>query len=283
MADDGGAHAPSFARRLRDAVSDGDALSQLDVEVDALLPEWARDLSRVHWTPVAVATTAAVFLAGERGEAARIMDIGAGVGKFAVVAAATTGSQCIGIEQSARLVRVASMLAAQLGVSSAKFRRVNMARVGWKSAHGLYFFNPFAESFLDDGLLVDANATRRGWPTYVDNVRTALAKLYLMPFGTRVATFHGLGAEMPPGYEQVDAMPFPGGGMLRCYVRRSSRHVVRRFPHDFHSHPGLFDRRLDAPDPAAPAVATPAQTVSDPLSELAVQTKGRKQTRLSEP
>src|SRR4051794_37888374 len=53
---------------------------------DAVYPSWARQKSSLHWTPVHIAVRAATLLAERRG--ARLLDIGAGVGKFCIVAAA---------------------------------------------------------------------------------------------------------------------------------------------------------------------------------------------------
>jgi hypothetical protein len=85
-----------------------------------------------------------------------------------------------------------------------------------------------------------------------------------MPIGTRVATFHGMGAQLPPGYEQVDALRFDEG-MLRFYVRRNPR-LARLFPHDFHNNPGLFDKRLEPRQPS------PDSSRADPLAHLVAAT-----------
>lgn len=186
-----------------------------DDEVDAALPGWARALSTLHWTPVRVAQRAARFLVD--GRPAHVLDVGSGVGKFCAVGAATTGARFTGVERRPALVEAATRLAKALDVSDAHFVCGAMEDLDWSNFSGIYLFNPFGEHFLEAKERIDL-ATDPSWALYRQCIRAALTRLSLMPEGTRVVTYYGIGAAMPPGYALVDAEENESG-MLNCYVR----------------------------------------------------------------
>lgn len=220
-----------------------------DDEVDQLLPPWVSELSEVHWTPVAVAAAAAAFLTDDKRQSARVLDVGAGAGKFCVIGAASTGARFEGVERNPTLVGVALDLARALDVDSVDFHCAAMEQLDWQRYDGLYFFNPFGEYFIEDGSNI-LEGQPRGWPAYVHQVRTAIAKLYLMPPGTRVVTYHGLGATLPPGYDLVAAERY-GTGILRCYIRRDPLSLAPPHPpEDFFERPGIFEDPTAAMRPA---------------------------------
>jgi hypothetical protein len=82
------------------ALHAGDSVS--DEEFDRLLPTWARNVSGLHFTPVRVARRAAELLVARAG--ARVLDVGAGVGKLCIVGALTTQGSFVGVEQRGHLV-----------------------------------------------------------------------------------------------------------------------------------------------------------------------------------
>src|SRR5258708_7840111 len=90
-----------------------------DGAFDAVYDDGIRALSEQHWTPVAVAERAArlLALAGAR----RILDVGAGAGKFCIVGALCTGAEFVGVERREGLVRVARRAASDLRASRATF------------------------------------------------------------------------------------------------------------------------------------------------------------------
>lgn len=59
-----------------------------DSVFNELYPEHIKAVAERHWTPVAVARMAAAYLAEEPG--VKVLDIGAGAGKFCLVGAAST-------------------------------------------------------------------------------------------------------------------------------------------------------------------------------------------------
>src|ERR1043165_3820474 len=74
-----------------------------DEVFDSLYPVYVRELSEIHWTPLDVIKVAARFLAPN--ENARVIDIGAGVGKFCIAGSHYTKGSFIGIEQRKNFVR----------------------------------------------------------------------------------------------------------------------------------------------------------------------------------
>lgn len=174
-----------------------------DERFDALLPPWARELSRHHWTPVAVAKRAAELLAVRHGM--RVLDVGAGVGKFCLVGASTTGGIFVGVEQRARLVEVARAIAQRCGVDRCSFVHGNMLDFEWSGFDGLYLFNPFAEQLpasapIDEAVPRSARRYRR----YVRFVEEKLAEARQR---TRLVTYHGFGGRVPPGWRAIVREP----------------------------------------------------------------------------
>src|SRR3569832_550400 len=80
-----------------------------DTDFDALVPLELRHLSNLHWTPANVAVRAAQLLAPEPD--ARVLDIGAGIGKLCIVGALATRARWAGVEHQAVLVAAAERLA----------------------------------------------------------------------------------------------------------------------------------------------------------------------------
>jgi precorrin-6B methylase 2 len=189
-----------------------------DAQFDALYPPWARRPGRIHWTPVEVARRAAQLLVTHPGT--RVLDVGAGVGKFCMVAALTTPGVFYGIEQRRHLVKLAKEIAAQLGISNARFLPGNMTTLDWRSFDAFYLYNPFSENI--PGLLdpIDETVELKGslYARYIEFVREQLA---MTGVGTRVVTFHGYGGGLPPAYEMVSDERC-GNGHLELWVKTSA-------------------------------------------------------------
>jgi hypothetical protein len=169
-----------------------------DAEFDTLYPDWARGLSRYHWTPVAVARHAAHWLVDRPGR--RVLDVGSGVGKFAIIGALVTEGDFYGVEQRKYFLDTAQSVAGRLGASRATFLHGNMMAVDWKMFDAFYLYNPFVENL---GLLQPIDETTDLRPefysTYVEFVRHQLVSAAI---GSRVVTYHGFGGNMPSGYQR---------------------------------------------------------------------------------
>ena len=169
-----------------------------DVDFDLVYPDWVRRLSARFWTPVTVAMRAAELLVGGD-DGCRVLDVGAGPGKFCLVGALTTGAAFYGIEQRPGLVDIARETARAHGVRRVTFAAGNMTRLNWAEFDGFYLFNPFTEHRAPRGWQIDDSIKLR--PHYTSRyVRAVFDKLRDTRRGARVVTYHGFGGEMPPEY-----------------------------------------------------------------------------------
>jgi len=187
------------------------------MEFDRVYPHAIRAISRRHWTPVAVARRAAQLLrhAGAR----RVLDVGSGVGKFVLVAAASTPEVTfVGIEQRVRLVEVARTAQLRLRLPNASFVCGEAGDTPWLGFDGLYFFNPFVENlFARDDRIDDALEMTE--ERFDRDVQRTEASLRGAPMGTAVVTYHGMGARIPGCYVPVRTER-AGSDFLRLWVKR---------------------------------------------------------------
>jgi predicted RNA methylase len=168
----------------------------VDVEFDDVFPLHARRVSRVHWTPVEVATRAARLLVNRDG--ATILDVGAGVGKFCIVAAATVRARVRGIEHRRGLVDIARTAASRVGVD-VDFVHGTLEDEDASQVDGVYLFNPFAENLSAPRDRLDRtveHSLERFWR----DVGTTERFLRAARAGTRVVTYCGFGGSMPEDY-----------------------------------------------------------------------------------
>ena len=139
----------------RSALVRGEPLT--DADFDLVYPLTIRKASRRFWTPLATARRAATLLADAG--ARSVLDVGSGVGKFALVAAATSPRlHVVGVEQRAQLVQVARYARTRLALENASFLHGNVTGLPWHDYDGLYFYNSFAENLFDPSDWLDANA-----------------------------------------------------------------------------------------------------------------------------
>jgi len=174
-----------------------------DAAFDDLLPLGLQLKSSVHFTPIDVARHAARLLAPRPGML--VLDVGAGVGKFCLAAAlALPLASFVGAEWRPHLVSFARRIASEVRQTNARFVEVDALDLDWSHYDAFYFYNPFGEQLFDDELALDRtiDLDAINFVRYVTAVRHRLAQARL---GTRVVTYHGYGAPIPPGYELMRA------------------------------------------------------------------------------
>ena len=195
-----------------------------DADFDAVYPLGIRHVSATFWTPVAVAMRAAELLVAS--PASRILDVGSGVGKFCIVGASVTGATFAGIEQRAHLVRVAEWAAKRLAVDTAHFASGTFEAIDVRPFDGIYLFNPFEENRwrFHDQLDWTVELSERRFEEDVDRAERLLDRARI---GTRVATYHGFGGEMPASYRHVHREPHRTGH-LDLWVKEAVRRPLRR-------------------------------------------------------
>jgi SAM-dependent methyltransferase len=205
--------------RADHAVSARDSHS-VDVAFDAVYPPCIRAISRRFWTPVEVARCAAELF--RQAGARHVLDVGAGVGKFVLVAAATAPEvQFVGVEHREHLVAIARGAQARLQVRNAFFmvgEAVEMLAHGFQ---GFYFFNPLAENLFEDGDQID-DAVELTESRFLRDVLRVERALRAAPLGTTIVTYHGLSARMPACYRLAE-QERAGSDWLRLWVKRLKR------------------------------------------------------------
>jgi len=170
-----------------------------DEDFDAYLPPGPRLASRQYWTPVAVATLTAHWLA--RVGARWVLDVGSGCGKLCVVGAIASELSFVGLEQRLNLVRIARKLAHRFGVDDrATFRHGALGDVAFEQFDALYFYNPFGENVFAEEEHLDTNVALTP-ERFQDDIRQMESVLGRMPVGSHVVSYHGFGGRIPDTYE----------------------------------------------------------------------------------
>jgi len=171
-----------------------------DKVFDKQYPQYVRILASRHWTPLSVARKAAKFLAAENG--VRVLDIGSGVGKFCITAAwHHPHSYFYGVEQRSHLVYYAEKLKMMLALDNVEFRKANFTQLDFRNYDHFYFYNSFYENLVGTDKIDDSIHYSAELYNYYN--RYLYKQLDQKPAGTRLATFHSLEDEVPPGYHVV--------------------------------------------------------------------------------
>jgi predicted RNA methylase len=127
-----------------------------------------------------------------------VLDIGAGIAKFCIVAAATVDAEIRGIEHRPHFVEVGRAAAKKVGVN-VRLNHGTLADEDPRDVDGIYLFNPFAENLcerqdhLDD--TVDLSEAR-----FWRDVAETEGFLRAARAGTRLVTYCGWGGEIPDDY-----------------------------------------------------------------------------------
>lgn len=188
-----------------------------DASFDWLYPERIQQMSKRHWTPMAVAKKAAAFLAAEGGK--KILDIGSGVGKFALIGAHYfPESVFYGVEQRSELHHYALAAKEYTRTDNSEFINGNFTQVDFTAFDHFYFYNAFFEN-LDTNERID-HQIAYSTSLYQYYSRYLYKALDDKPAGTRLVTFHSLEDEVPPGYQLVEAS---ADFLLKMWVKKSGK------------------------------------------------------------
>lgn len=168
-----------------------------DAVFDSLYPIYVRELSEIHWTPLNVIKVAAKFLAPD--ENAKVIDIGAGVGKFCVAGCQYTKGSFTGIEQRKNFVIVGNKIISELKTYRATLIHGNFIDFDLSGYTGIYFFNSFHENIVPSDSL--DHKIERSPELYTTYTLHLLKQLNAMPVGTRLATYWLDLTEIPACYK----------------------------------------------------------------------------------
>jgi SAM-dependent methyltransferase len=175
-----------------------------DRAIDALYPAAIRDAGEQLWTKVAVARRAAEQFVEHR--AFRVLDVGAGCGKFCIAAAEVHPElQIVGCERDPSLVEIATRAATAMAADNVRFVSGDATRMSWTDFDGIYIFRPFDE---------DVEAIHR--------IERSLEDARL---GMVVVTFNRFGGRIPAGWELVHAERIDWT-WLRTWIKRSEQTIA---------------------------------------------------------
>jgi SAM-dependent methyltransferase len=202
-------------RRLFERVRTGARV--WNAQFDRILPLPWRRFSVTQWTPVQVACRAAQLLV--TGPESRVLDVGSGPGKFCLVGALATLGHFTGVEQRPHLANFSRSFAERYEIPRVDFVCANAEDLDWCRYNAFYFYNPFYEN-LDPDKKIDEHVELS--PSLYDRyIKMTQDRLAQAPSGTRVVTFHGMGGDMPDGYERV-LQEFQDIGLLDLWVKNPS-------------------------------------------------------------
>ena len=207
---------PQIDETLRGAIADVCAGHPVSDRVfDQLFPEAVRRVSSRFWTPINVARKAAKILAKGNGP---VLDVGAGVGKFCILGALTTDAEFHGLEHREELVTIANGVIAALGLSSrARVFLGALDDVSWTRYSSFYFCNPFEENIFPEARRYDDQVELSKTRFEQDTARIE-RELDAAPVGTRIVTFHGLGARVPATYRRLSEET-RGNPLLHAWIK----------------------------------------------------------------
>jgi 16S rRNA A1518/A1519 N6-dimethyltransferase RsmA/KsgA/DIM1 with predicted DNA glycosylase/AP lyase activity len=177
-----------------------------------LLPLHLQAKSKRFFSDEAVAIDAAKWLSGE--DRRKVLDIGAGVGKFCLYGACYTNSEFTGIEIRTELVKIAEDIFKAFDVRTAKIIHGNITDFNISNYTAFYHYNPFQENIvthlkLDNNILLASDF-------YHIYTRYTYSQLAMAKQGSRLATYYGDCFTAPPVYKLIKELH---GGKLKFWIK----------------------------------------------------------------
>lgn len=176
------------------------------------LPQYLQLRSRRFFTPIHVAQTAAQWLTEDGRK--RILDIGAGVGKFCIAGAKHSDSHFFGIEHRPSLAKIANDLIIKYNVSNAVVQCGDVIEIDFADFDAFYMYNPFFENLVPSLRL--NNEVELAMPLYTYYFKKTEEKLSRTKPGTRLVTYHGNNFEIPATFKK---MKEGSDGNLKLWIK----------------------------------------------------------------
>lgn len=167
-----------------------------DEEFDHIYPEAVRKVADTHFTPIQVSKFAAKALADRPN--IKILDIGAGVGKFCTIGSVCSEGYFVGVEQRTGLCNIAKAVCNRYNLTNIEIINANILDISFADFDAFYFFNPFQENLsIDERIDHEVELKRELFYEYSLFVREQLAA---MPIGTKIVTYYSFLREIPKSY-----------------------------------------------------------------------------------
>lgn len=169
----------------------------LDSEFDVIYSDKMKKISDIHFSPIEVSKIAARFLVDKIGM--RILDVGAGAGKFCMIGSACTEGFFTGVEQRENLHNLSKSISQKFNLTNLKFINSNITEISFKDFDGFYLFNPFYENMNVSGKMDDSVELKR--ELYDDYSLYVKIQLDSKPIGTKLVTYFSYLNEIPKSYK----------------------------------------------------------------------------------
>jgi hypothetical protein len=196
-----------------------------DDEFDLVYPPEIRRVSATFWAPVEVALTGAEWL--EAAGCRALLDVGAGAGKFCIVASLVLGQRVTGIEQRDYLTSIGIAAAAHYG-AQVDYVHGTIETIDVSRFDAFYLFNSFGENFYAPDEQLDAqvelSALRR-----MHDVTIVQHWLDNAPAQLRLLTYHGFGGRIPSNYALLREEQ-KGDGYLRLWQKTQPGRAAHSAP-----------------------------------------------------
>ncbi len=180
---------------------------------NSLLPEYLQKNSRIYFTPIHVAKIAAQWLT-EDGKK-KVLDIGAGIGKFCIAGATNSDSEFFGIEYRPSLAILANKLIDHYEIKNATVYNGDVVELDFTNYDAFYMYNPFYENLAHSSRL--NNEVELAHALYAYYFNHTEQKLNKTKSGTRLVTFHGNNFEVPDSFKKIKETE---NGSLKLWIKR---------------------------------------------------------------
>ncbi len=170
-----------------------------DIEFDLIYPDLIKSAAEMHFTPIEVAKTAALYLANKKG--VKVLDIGSGAGKFCMVGSVFTEGYFTGVELRESLFATALRISKRYNLINVEFVHANITDISFKDFDAFYFYNAFFENVSRLGvgkINNELDLKRELYDTYSFYVKHQLDE---MPVGTKLVTYFSFSKEVPDSYQ----------------------------------------------------------------------------------
>ncbi len=178
-----------------------------------LLPEYLQKASKTYFTPIRIAEIATQWLTEDGRK--RVLDIGAGVGKFCITGARNSDSYFYGIEYRKSLSKVANDLIHHFEIQNAVVQNVNVIEIDFTDFDAFYLYNPFYENLEITKRL--NNEVQLSDSLYAAYLKYTEYQLRMTKKGTRVVTYHGNSMEVPLSFKKFKETK---DGLLNLWIKK---------------------------------------------------------------
>jgi SAM-dependent methyltransferase len=122
-------------------------ITKRDDDFDSMLSPYYREISKIHWTPIAVIEKVSEWLNAH--SVKNLLDIGSGVGKFCLSAAKNSKIHFTGIELREELHQQAIELKDKMNLTNVKFKQSDIVEVPFTTYDAIYYYQPFCEHLCE--------------------------------------------------------------------------------------------------------------------------------------